>query len=309
MRIIFMGAPEFAAPTLLEMIHRGHDVVAVYTRAPKPAGRRGLETTKTPVHQIAERFSIPVHTPASLRDPAAQAEFQSFDADIAVVVAYGLILPAAVLASPALGCLNLHASLLPRWRGAAPIQRAIMAGDVETGVSVMRMEEGLDTGPVCLEERLTIGPPATAGDVADALARMGAILMARALEVLPQGGLSFRAQSDEGVTYARKIDKGEARVDWGLDAGAVRNHINGLSPSPGAYSEIDLGRGPERVKLLRASGVEGTGIPGTVLDQGLAIACRQGAIRILEAQRAGRATMSGEDFQRGAQIPPGAQFI
>jgi methionyl-tRNA formyltransferase len=308
MRIIFMGAPEFAAPTLLEIIHQGHEVAAVYTRAPKPAGRRGLETTKTPVHRIAERFSIPVRTPATLRDPRAQEEFRSYSADIAVVVAYGLILPAAILAAPALGCLNLHASLLPRWRGAAPIQRAIMAGDAETGVSVMRIEEGLDTGPIGLERRLTIGPDATAGDVADALARMGAELMACALQVLPQGDLSFAAQSIEGVTYASKIDKGEARVDWGLDAEALRNRINGLAPSPGAYSEIDLGRGAERVKFLRANVVDASGIPGTVLDQGLAIACRQGAIRILEAQRAGRAAMSGEEFQRGAQINPGAIF-
>jgi len=308
MRIIFMGAPEFAAPTLLEIIQQGHEVAAVYTRAPKPAGRRGLETTKTPVHRIAERFSIPVHSPATLREPQAQDEFRSYAADVAVVVAYGLILPAAVLAAPALGCLNLHASLLPRWRGAAPIQRAIMAGDAQTGVSVMRMEEGLDTGPVCLEERLTIGREATAGEVADALARIGADLMTRALQVLPRGGLPFRLQSGEGVTYARKIEKGEARVDWGLDAEALRNHINGLSPSPGAYSEIDLGRGAERVKFLRANAVEGSGIPGTVLDQGLSIACRQGAVRIVEAQRAGRTSMSGEDFQRGAQIPLGAKF-
>ena len=309
MRIIFMGAPEFATPTLLEIIKRGHEIVAVYTRAPKPAGRRGLAATKTPVHEAAERFSIPVSTPATLRDPAAQREFQALGADVAVVVAYGLILPTPVLSAPRFGCLNLHASLLPRWRGAAPIQRAIMAGDAETGVGLMRMEEGLDTGPVALEERLAIERGATAGEITQRLAQIGALLMARALPELSDGSLMFRAQQPEGATYARKIDKSETRVDWLRDANAVRDHIHGLSPAPGAYSEIDLGRGAERVKFLRVASIEGSGLPGTVIDDGPTIACGRGAIRVLEAQRAGKTAMSGQDFQRGAQIAPGAKFI
>ena len=309
MRIVFMGAPEFATPTLLEIIKQGHEIGAVYTRAPKPAGRRGLAPTKTPVHELADRFSIDVRTPATLKDAQAQEEFRSLGAEAVVVVAYGLILPAPVLAAPAFGCLNLHASLLPRWRGAAPIQRAIMAGDAETGVGVMRMEEGLDTGPVALEERIAIDANATAGEIGDALAHIGAALMARALPALAQQRLVFRPQSAEGATYARKIDKAETRIDWRLDAKTVRNHIHALSPSPGAYSEIDLGRGPERVKFLRAAAVEGSGPAGAVIDEAPTIACGDGALRIIEAQRAGRAAMSGADFQRGAQLSPGARFI
>jgi len=309
MRIVFMGAPEFATPTLQAIVDQGHEIVAVYTRAPKPAGRRGLEPTKTPVHRLAERFSIPVFTPPTLRDSRAQEEFRAYSADAAVVVAYGLILPLAVLAAPALGCLNLHASLLPRWRGAAPIQRAIMAGDRETGVAVMRMEEGLDTGPVALEERLAIDPSATAGEIAHRLAEVGADLMARALPALQRNCLAFHAQRAEGVTYARKIDKSETRIDWRLDAEALRNQIHGLSPTPGAYSEIDLGHGPERVKFLRVRLVEGAGAAGTVIDEALTIACGRGAIRLVEAQRAGKTAMAAEEFQRGAQIPPDARFI
>lgn len=308
MRIIFMGAPEFATPTLREIVRQGHEVVAVYTRAPKPAGRRGLEPTKTAVHRVAESLSIPVSTPASLRDARTQEEFQARGADLAVVVAYGLILPPAILMAPALGCLNLHASLLPRWRGAAPIQRAIMAGDAETGVGVMRMEEGLDTGPIVLEERLAINANATAGEITHALAEIGALLLARALPELAERSLTFRPQSAEGVTYAHKIEKSETRVDWRLDAAALRSHIHGLSPDPGAHCEIDLGRGAERVKLLRVAAVEGAGAPGTVIDHALTVACGRGAIRILEAQRAGRNVMAGEEFQRGAQISPGAKF-
>jgi methionyl-tRNA formyltransferase len=309
MRIVFMGAPEFATPTLLDIVKQGHEVVAAYTRAPKPAGRRGLEPTKTPVHRVAERLSIPVATPVSLRNAQIQEEFRNRGADVAVVVAYGLILPPAILAAPRLGCLNLHASLLPRWRGAAPIQRAVMVGDVETGVSVMRMEEGLDTGPIGLEERLAIDEGATFGEVSHALAHIGAPLMARVLAALTRGGLTFRAQSTEGVTYAHKIDKSETRIDWRLDAKVLRNHIHGLSPNPGAHSEIDLGRGAERVKFFRVAAIEGSGPPGTVIDQALTIACGHGAIRVLEGQRAGRAVMTGEELQRGAQLPPGAKFI
>jgi methionyl-tRNA formyltransferase len=308
MRIIFMGAPDFATPTLLEIIRQGHEIVAVYTRAPKPAGRRGLEPTKTPVHRLAEQYAIPASAPASLKDAQAQEEFRAYGADVAVVVAYGLILPAAILAGPRLGCLNLHASLLPRWRGAAPIQRAIMAGDAETGVSVMRMEEGLDTGPIAFEERIAIDPNATAGEITQTLAHIGAAAVARALPDLAQQRLVFREQSADGATYARKIDKSETRIDWRLGATVLRNLIHGLSPSPGAYSEIDLGRGPERVKFLRVAAVDGAGLGGTVIDEAPTIACGGGAIRIIQAQRAGGVAMSGAEFQRGAQMRPGARF-
>jgi methionyl-tRNA formyltransferase len=310
MRIVFMGAPDFATPTLLEIVRQGHEIVAVYTRAPKPAGRRGLELTKTPVHIIAEGLSLPISTPTTLKDSLAQEAFRALGADVAVVVAYGLILPAAILAAPSLGCLNLHASLLPRWRGAAPIQRAIMAGDRETGVSVMRMEEGLDTGPIAIEEHVQIDRGATAGEIAKALAQRGASLMAEALSELSRGSLTFRAQSAEGMTYARKIDKSETRIDWSFDAETLRNQIHGLSPSPGAFSEIDLGRGPERIRFLRVAMVEGAGDAGSVIDETPTIACGAGgALRILEAQRAGRSVVTGEEFQRGAQLKPGARFI
>jgi methionyl-tRNA formyltransferase len=309
MRIVFMGAPDFATPTLLEIIGRGHEVAAVYTRAPKPAGRRGLELTKTPVHLIAEQFSIPVLTPATLRDPAEHERFRALDAEVGVVVAYGLILPRPILAAPTFGCLNLHASLLPRWRGAAPIQRAIMAGDRETGVCVMRMEEGLDTGPIALAERAAIAPEATFGDLAEMLSRIGADLMARALAALARGALSFRPQAKEGAVYARKIEKDEARIDWRAAADAVRNHIHGLSPTPGAFTEIDSGHGVERIKILRARAVAGAGEPGETLDDRLTIACGIGAIAVIEAQRAGRTAMSGEALARGASIPRGARFI
>ncbi len=309
MRIVFMGAPAFSTPTLLEIIGQGHEVVAVYTRAPRPAGRRGLEPTKTPVHLAAEQHAIPVFTPMTLREAQAQETFRAHQADVAAVVAYGLILPAPILAAPRLGCLNLHASLLPRWRGAAPIQRAIMAGDRETGVCVMRMEEGLDTGPVALVERIAIAPGATAGDLAEQLARLGADLMARALPALERGLLEFAPQPEQGATYAKKIDKAEARIDWSADAETVRNQIHGLSPAPGAYSEIDFGHGAERVKILRARAAEGEGAPGEVLDESLVVACGRGAITIVEAQRAGRAAMSGEALARGAQISRGARFI
>ena len=308
MRIIFMGAPAFAAPTLLEIIGQGHDVIAAYTRAPRPAGRRGLEITKTPVHLVAEQHAIPVFTPVSLRNDAEQEQFRALAADVAIVVAYGLILPPPILAAPKLGCLNLHASLLPRWRGAAPIQRAIMAGDRETGVCVMAMEEGLDTGPVALVERVAIAPETTSGALTERLAMLGADLMTRALPALERGGLQFRPQDLEGATYAKKIDKSEARIDWTQNAETIRNQIHGLSPSPGAYAEMDFGRGPERVKILRAKVGEGIGQPGDVLDDSLIIACGRGAIQVIEAQRAGKTAMSGEALARGSQIARGAHF-
>ncbi len=307
LRVVFMGTPDFAVPTLSEIIGQGHEVVAVYSRAPKPAGR-GLEETRTPVHGLADRFGIPVFTPKTLRDPAAQADFSSLGADVAVVVAYGLILPAAVLEAPALGCLNLHGSLLPRWRGAAPIQRAVMAGDAETGVMVMKMDEGLDTGPVAMVEKIAISADMTAQDLHDRMSGLGADLMVRALAALDRGSLNFVAQAAEGVTYAAKIDKAEARIDWSRPSGEVHNKVRGLSPFPGAWFEADLGKGRERVKVLRSVRVDGAGAPGVVIDDQLAIACGSGAIRLIEVQRAGAKAMPAEDFLRGAKLDPGSRL-
>jgi methionyl-tRNA formyltransferase len=308
MRVIFMGAPDFATPTLRALIENGHEIAAVYTRAPRPAGRRGLELTKTPVHQLAQSHRLTVITPSTLRAEEAQAEFRNFRADVAIVAAYGLILPPAVLAAPRLGCLNVHGSLLPRWRGAAPVQRAIMAGDAETGVDLMRMEEGLDTGPVAREIRTPIRPSDTAGELTAILAGLGARLVAEALPDLAAGRLEFRPQDADGVAYARKIEKGEAPIDWQADAVRIRNHIHGLSPSPGAYGEIEFGGRTERIKILCAAVVDGSGPTGAVLDAQMTIACGAGAIRVLEAQRAGKSAMSGADLMRGGAISPGARF-
>lgn len=308
MRVIFMGAPDFATPTLQVLIESGHHVVAVYTRAPRPAGRRGLEVTKTPVHRLAEAHGLPVLTPPTLRNEEAQAELRAFEPDVAIVAAYGLILPLAALSAPKLGCLNVHASILPRWRGAAPVQRAIMAGDAETGVDLMRMEEGLDTGPVAREIRTPIRPSDTAGELTATLAALGARLVAESLPDLAAGRLEFRPQSAQGVTYARKIEKGEAPIDWEWDAVRIRNHVHGLAPSPGAYGEIACGDRTERVKILRAAVVDASGPPGAVLDAQLTIACGTAAIRVLEAQRAGKSAMSGAELMRGGAIAVGARF-
>lgn len=307
LRVVFMGTPDFAVPTLSEILGQGHEVVAVYSRAPKPAGR-GMDEQKTPVHRLADRFGIPVFTPRTLREEQAQADFASLGADVAVVVAYGLILPKPVLDAPALGCLNLHGSLLPRWRGAAPIQRAIMAGDAETGVMVMRMDEGLDTGPVAMVEKIVIGPDMTAQDLHDRMATLGADLMVRALAALDRGSLSFVPQADEGVTYAAKIDKAEARIDWSRPASEIHNKVRGLSPFPGAWFEADLGKGPERVKVLRTTLAAGTGAPGTLIDNDLTVACGEGAVRLVEVQRAGAKAMKAIDFLNGAKVGPGAVF-
>lgn len=307
LRVVFMGTPDFAVPTLSEILGQGHEVVAVYSRAPKPAGR-GMDEQKTPVHRLADRFGIPVFTPRTLREEQAQADFASLGADVAVVVAYGLILPKPVLDAPALGCLNLHGSLLPRWRGAAPIQRAIMAGDAETGVMVMRMDEGLDTGPVAMVERIAITPDMTAQDLHDRMATLGADLMVRALAALDRGSLSFVPQADEGVTYAAKIDKAEARIDWSRPASEIHNKVRGLSPFPGAWFEADLGKGPERVKVLRTTLAAGTGAPGTLIDNDLTVACGEGAVRLVEVQRAGAKAMKAADFLNGAKVGPGAVF-
>jgi methionyl-tRNA formyltransferase len=304
LRIVFMGTPAFACPTLSEIVGQGHEVVACYTREPAPAGR-GMTLKQSPVHAMAERFGIPVLTPRSLRTPEAAEAFAAHEADVAVVVAYGRILPKAILDVPPLGCLNLHGSLLPRWRGAAPIQRAVMAGDAETGVMVMRMEEGLDTGPVALAERIAIGPDMTAGEVHDRLMGLGADLMARALAALSRGGLAFTPQPEAGVTYAHKIDKAEARIDWSRPAREVHNLVRGLSPFPGAWFEADWGQGPQRVKVLRTALAEGAGLPRTVLDDALTVACGEGAVRLVQLQRAGARAVGAEEFLRGAGLRAG----
>jgi methionyl-tRNA formyltransferase len=306
LRLIFMGTPDFAVPTLAEIVGRGHDVAAVYTRAPKPAGRRGLELLETPVEREARRFGLEVLTPATLRTEESQAVFRAHKADAAVVVAYGLILPKPVLDAVPLGCFNLHASLLPRWRGAAPIHRAIMAGDAETGAMVMKMEEGLDTGAVAMAERMPIPADATAGDLHDRLARRGADLMVRALGAIERGTLTLTPQPEVGVTYARKIGKDETRISWARPWQEVQDHIRGLSPFPGAWFEI-AGEGA-RVKVLRSARGEGAGIPGTVLDNQLTVACADGAVRILELQRAGRQAMKADEFLRGTTIAAGTRL-
>jgi methionyl-tRNA formyltransferase len=300
-----MGTPEFAVPTLTEIVGQGHEVAAVYSQPPRPAGRRGLELKKSPVHETAERFGLTVRTPAKLKADGEADFFISLGADVAIVVAYGQILPRAFLEAPVHGALNLHASLLPRWRGAAPIERAIMAGDAETGVMVMQMEVGLDTGPVAMAERIPIGPDATAGEITGRLSRLGADLMVRALAALSRGGLATTPQAEEGVTYAKKIEKSETRLDWGRPATEVHNHIRGLSPDPGAWCEMDFGKGPERVKVLRSTLAEGAGAPGMVLDDALAVACGSGAVRLTELQRAGSRAMKADEFLRGSRVAAG----
>lgn len=303
-RVAFFGTPQFAVPTLTEIVGQGHEVVAVYSQPPRPAGR-GMAERKSPVHQTAERFGLPVFTPRSLRGEDETARFAGISPDVAVVVAYGLILPRPFLDTPPQSCLNLHASLLPRWRGAAPIARAIMAGDTETGVEVMKMEEGLDTGPVAMAERVAIGPDTTAGELTDRLSRLGADLMARALAALSRGGLTFTPQMTEGVTYAKKLDKGETRIDWSKAAAEVHNHIRGLSPEPGAWFEADFGKGPERIKALRSTPAEGGGPPGAPIGPGLTVACGSGAVRLVEVQRAGKQPVKAEAFLAGVrQMPP-----
>jgi methionyl-tRNA formyltransferase len=296
-----MGTPDFAVPALEALAHAGHAVACVYTRPPRPAGR-GQQPRPSPVQARAEALGLPVRTPARLRDAGTQAEFAELGAAVAVVVAYGLILPQAVLEAPARGCLNIHASLLPRWRGAAPIQRAIMAGDAESGVSIMAMEAGLDTGPVLLREALAIGPRETAGGLHDRLAALGARLIVEALARLD--ALVPEPQPEASVTYAAKIDKAEARVDWTRPAAEIDRQIRGLSPFPGAWCEI----GGERVKLLLGEPVAGLGVPGEVLDARLTVACGSGALRLVRLQRAGRAAMPAEEFQRGWPLGAGVRL-
>ena len=308
LRLIFMGTPDFAVPTLLELVAHGHEIVAVYTRAPKPAGR-GMKLQPTPVEQEARRLGIPVLTPTTLKTPEALEEFRAHQADAAVVVAYGMILPQAILDAPPLGCFNLHASLLPRWRGAAPINRAIMAGDAESGVMVMKMDVGLDTGDVAMAERLPITDTMTAADLHDALAPLGADLMVRAMGGLERGGLQLSKQSEDGVTYAAKIEKAEARIDWQRPAREVLRHIHGLSPFPGAWCEIADRRraGAHQDSALRTGEGLGRARRGARRSAST-IACGDGAIRILELQRAGKAPMKAADFLRGTPLKPPARL-
>lgn len=306
LRVVFMGTPDFSVPTLMEIVGQGHEVVACYSQPPRKAGR-GMELKKSPVQEAAEAFGIPVFTPATLKDPDEQQRFADLDADVAVVVAYGLLLPEAVLAAPREGCLNLHASLLPRWRGAAPINRAIMAGDTETAVQVMRMELGLDTGPVCMSETVAIGVNMTAGELHDRLSGLGGDLMVRALAALSKGALMDAPQSDDGVTYARKLSKDETRIVWTTSAKAVHDHIRGLSPFPGAWCEMVLSGKSERVKILRSALVEQNGEPGEVLgtEGAQVIACDEGAVQLVQVQRAGKKPVTGDEFQRGAKLVTG----
>jgi methionyl-tRNA formyltransferase len=304
LRVVFMGTPDFALPTLVEIVERGHEVVAVYTRAPKAGGRRGLDLVPSAVEREARHRGLNVLTPVTLRTAEEEDAMRAHGAQVSVVVAYGLILPKPILDVFPLGAFNLHASLLPRWRGAAPINRAIMAGDAETGVMVMRMDEGLDTGPIAKEARVPIAPDATAGDLRDRLARLGADLMADALGDLEHGPLALTPQPEAGATIAPKIDKNETRINWGRPWRDVHNHIRGLSPFPGAWCEI----AGERTKVLRTTKGEGAGAPGTVLDDHLMVACGDGAVRILELQRAGRQAMKADDFLRGTRVAAGKRL-
>lgn len=298
MRLAFMGTPDFAVPTLQALIEAGHEIACVWSQPPRRAGR-GKALRPSPVQRAAEEAGLAVETPERFREPQVLARFAALDLDAAVVVAYGQILPPEALAAPRLGCFNVHASLLPRWRGAAPIQRAIMAGDAETGVAIMQMEQGLDTGPVLTIARTAIGPEDTAGTLHDRLAEMGAELMVETLVEVAAGRATARPQPDDGVTYAAKIEKAEARIDWTRPAAELDRHIRGLAPFPGAWCEIN----GERVKLLMCRPEQGAGAPGTVLDDRLLIACGEGALRVTRLQRQGRGASDAADMLRGFPVP------
>jgi methionyl-tRNA formyltransferase len=302
LRLAFLGTPDFAVPTLAELLAQGHDIAAVYSQPPRPKGR-GLALEKGAVHKFAETAGLDVRTPLSLKGAEEQAAFAALDLDVAVVVAYGLLLPKAILGAPRLGCFNLHGSLLPRWRGAAPIQRAVMAGDAETGVMVMQMDEGLDTGPVLMAERVAIGRQ-TSGELAEKLARLGADLMVRALGALERGAITAQPQASEGVTYAKKILKDEARIDWSNSAAKIDCQIRGLAPSPGAFTEVK----GERLKILFAAPLPGSGPPGEIVGDDLVIACGDGALRLLKVQRAGGKTMAADELLKGFALPKGTRF-
>ena len=309
MRIAFLGTPAFALPTLVAILAAGHQVVAVYTQPPRPAGR-GMREQKSPVHRHALAVGLPIVTPASLRREAEQRAFAADQPDAAVVVAFGMILPKTILELPRYGCFNLHASALPRWRGAAPIQRAIMAGDTETAATIMHMDEGLDTGPICLQQRLAIEPDMTAGELHDRLAAGGAELMLEALRQLTAGRLICTPQPAQGATYASKIDNSECRIDFARPAREVHDHIRGLSPAPGGWLQLPVSRQGERIKVLRSRLANGAGAPGTVIGVtgGLTVACATDAVRILELQRPGKRPMPAEDFLRGFAVPLGTQL-
>ena len=299
LRLVFMGTPEFAVPSLVELIGQRHEIAAVYTQPPRPKGR-GLMSEPSPIARLAATHGLEVRSPETLKTDGEQAALARLDADAAVVVAYGLLLPKAVLDAPRLGCFNLHASLLPRWRGAAPIQRAIMAGDTETGVIAMRMEEGLDTGPVLMAERVSIGRK-TYGDLHDELARLGADVMTRTLAALERGSLAERPQKTEGITYAKKIAREETRIDWSRSAREVDCLVRALSPQPGAWCKA----GGQRLKVLYAVPAEGNATPGEVLDDQLTVACGDGSVRITRLQRAGRLATDAAEFLRGFQLRKG----
>ena len=301
MRVTFMGSPEFSVPVLDALVAAGHEIACVYCQPPRPAGR-GKKDRPTPVQARAEELGLPVRHPVSLKDAGAQAEFSALKADIAVVVAYGLILPQAVLDAPVRGCLNIHASLLPRWRGAAPIHRAIMAGDTETGICIMQMEAGLDTGPVLLRRETGIGAEETTGQLHDRLSDLGAAAIIEALDRLDD--LAPEPQPEAGVTYAAKIEKSEARIDWAWTAAEVDRHIRGLSPFPGAWTEV----AGQRVKLLASRVVSGCGAPGQVLDDALSVACGRGAVQVLRLQRAGKGAQDAAEFLRGMPLPKGSKL-
>ncbi|MEO0496605.1 MAG: methionyl-tRNA formyltransferase [Pseudomonadota bacterium] len=308
MRVIFMGTPDFSVPTLKALHGVGHEIVAVYTQPPRAGGRRGLEQVPSPVHKAAQELGLEVRTPLDFKNAEDRERLQDLNADIAIVVAYGLLLPQAVLDAPRLGCLNGHGSKLPRWRGAAPIQRAIMAGDQTTAIEIMKMEAGLDTGPVALSHEIAIGQDMVAGELHDAMSAACGDLMVEALALQEAGALHFTPQPDDGATYACKIEKAETRIDWAQPAQHVHNHIRGLSPFPGAWCEVDIGGKPQRLKVLRARLTDGTGEPGMVLDDELTIACGEGAVQLTELQRAGKSAGQANDFLRGTPIAIGTKL-
>jgi methionyl-tRNA formyltransferase len=308
LRIIFMGTPEFSVPTLRLLVDAGHRIVAVYSQPPRPGGRRGLDLQKSPVHQTAELLGLPVFTPVNFRDPQERKRFCELNADVAVVVAYGLLLPEEILNGTRDGCYNGHASLLPRWRGAAPIQRAIMAGDEKTGMMVMKMDKGLDTGPVALTRKVEIDENMTAGELHDKLMHVGAKAMAEAMVKLEMNDLPLTPQPSEGALYAAKIDKGETRVDFGRQARDVHNHIRGLAPFPGAWFELEIGGKPERIKVFGSQMDEGSGTPGDLLTDNLVVACGSGAVRLTKLQKAGGKPLAADDFLRGTPLAAGTRL-
>ncbi len=308
LRIIFMGTPDFSVPVLRALHAAGHDIVAVYSQPPRPAGRRGLELKASPVHEAAQALGIEVRTPVNFKAEEDREAFRALNADVAVVVAYGLLLPKAILEGARLGCYNGHASLLPRWRGAAPIQRAIMAGDAETGMMVMKMDVGLDTGPVALTARMAIGETMTAGELHDALSEAGAALMVEAMGKLEAGDLPLTPQPEEGVVYAAKISKEETHIDFSKPARDVHNHIRGLSPFPGAWFEAEIGGKVERIKVLASALADGEGEAGTVIGEDAVIACGDGAVRLVRLQKAGGKPLPATEFLRGTPLPAGLRL-